>query len=474
MTFSMISRAIIRPAAVLRNAALACVLLAGCADEGSRAPIQPPPPPPAARVAPSAPTSIVAPPAPSALRPSPATPPVIMTPGVSPTAPADPSGLVRVGLLVPLSGPSAAIGQGLLNAAQLALFDAADERFVLQIYDTQGTPEGAAAAASAAASHGVRLLLGPLFAAEARAVAPQAAAAGIEVVSFSTDPSIAGGRIHVMGFLVSEQVRETLEHARANGFSRIAVLAPNTIYGQTVVDTLRARVPASGAELTRIEYYDPSGSDLDDVVRRLANYDERRAALDAQKAELAAKGDEVSQLALKRLERLDTTGDVDFDAIFLPEQGARLAQAASLLRLYDVEPGRVQLLGTMLWNTPGLGREPAMIGALFPAPDPTSARDFTQRYRQTYGAAPPPLASHGYDATALAVVLARNAVPGETTNPFAADALTNPSGFAGVDGIFRLTPDGLSQRGFAVMQITRSGAEVVRPAPTSFVIVPQS
>jgi ABC-type branched-subunit amino acid transport system substrate-binding protein len=275
---------------------------------------------------------------------------------------------------------------------------------------------------------------------------------------------VAGGLVHVMGFLVGEQVRAIVDYARERGLARIAVLAPNTIYGQSVVDALNAAVPAAGGQLTRVAYFDPSGSDLEDVVRRLSDYDRRRQLLEAQRAELAQRTDEVSQLALKRLERLDTMGDVDFDAVFIPEQGPRLAQAASLLSLFDVETGRVQLLGTMLWNAPGLGSEPALVGAVYPAPDPAANRDFAQRYRLAYGAAPPPLATHGYDAAALAAVLARAGGP----QPFTAEALVNPAGFAGVDGIFRLTPAGLAERGFAILQVTRSGAEVVRAAPASF------
>lgn len=437
------------------------MLTLGACSTGERPVIPTPAAVRAETFASSPPTSIVTAKSEAAARQAPA--PVRPAAGV--TVERDPSGMMRVGLLVPLSGPAAAIGQGLLNAAQMALFDGADQRFVLQVYDTGGTPDGAAAAAAAAVSHGARLLLGPLFAAEAKAVAAQAEAAQVEVISFSTDPSVAGGRIHVLGFLVRDQVREVVMHARQRGFARFAVLAPNTIYGQTVVDALSDLVPESGAELTRTAYFDPSGSDLEDVVRALANYDQRRTALEVQRAELAAKTDEVSQLALKRLERLDTTGDVAFDAIFIPEQGARLAQAASLLSLYDVEPGRVQLLGTMLWNTPGLAREPAMLGALFPAPDPAAARDFASRYRQIYGSAPPRLASHGYDAAALAAVLARAE---DRDQPFSSAALMTPAGFAGVDGIFRLTADGLSERGFAVLAFARAGAEVVKPAPVSF------
>jgi branched-chain amino acid transport system substrate-binding protein len=354
-----------------------------------------------------------------------------------------------------------------MNAAQMALFDIADERFVLQAYDTQGTPEGAVEASAKALSHGVQLLLGPLFSAEAKAIAPQAAAAGVNFVAFSTDPSVAGPHGFVMGFLVQEQVRQIVAYANAKGLKRLAVLAPDSAYGQSVVEAMKRFVPAYGGQMSEVAFYQADGKNLNEVVRQLAAFDRRKQALEQQKRELAGKEDEVSQMALKRLERQDTAGEVDFDAILLPDQGTRLTQAATLLPFFDIDPGRVQLLGTLLWNTPGLGREPVMQGGVYPAPPPDSTRQFFSRYRELYGQVPPTIATHGYDAVALAAVLARSAGPG-TVGAFSSEAITAGTGFAGVDGIFRFLPNGLSERGFAVMQVTREGTTMVQPAPTTF------
>ena len=400
-------------------------------------------------------------------------PPNQLIPGLTTQAPQaqpgtagrpDALGLVRVGLLVPLTGPSAATGQALLNAAEMALFDVGDEHLVLQVYDSQGTPEGAAKAATTAISHGAQLLLGPLFSAEVKAAAGPAGAAGVNIVAFSTDPTIAGPHVFMLGFLVHEQVRQIVAYAKTQGLSRFAVLAPNSAYGQAVVEALKRYVPAAGAKVAQVSFYDPDGKDLTEVVRSLASFDQRKKTLESQKAELAGKDDEISQAALKRLERLETVGEVGFDTILVPEQGTRLTQAASLLSFYDIDPGRVRLLGTLLWDAPGLGREPVMVGGVYPAPPPDTNRQFFARYRELYGRTAPTIASHGYDALALAAILARSGEPA----PFSAAALTSPSGFAGVDGIFRFTADGMSQRGFAIMQVTRNGAAVAQPAPTAF------
>ncbi len=384
--------------------------------------------------------------------------------GLPPRPAADASGLVRVALLLPLSGQSAPVGQALLNAAQMALFDVGDEHLVLQAYDSQGTPEGAVEAATKALAQGAQLILGPVFSGEAKAIAAQAATAGVNIVAFSTDPTIASSHVFVMGFLVQEQVRQIVAYATAQGLKRIAVLAPDTAYGQSVVEALKQYVPARGGQLSKVSFYQADGKNLNEVVRQLAAFDRRKQELEQQRAELAGKDDEISQLALKRLERLETVGEVDFDAVLLPDQGTRLTQAATLLPFFDIDPGRVQLLGTLLWNTQGLGREPVMVGGAFPAPPPDSTRQFFARYREYYGQAPPSIATHGYDSVALAAVLARTAGP----NAFSAEALTAATGFAGVDGIFRFLPTGFSQRGFAIMQVTRDGSTVVQPAPTTF------
>lgn len=376
----------------------------------------------------------------------------------------DPYGLVRIGLLLPLSGPSAGVGEALLNAAQMALFDVGDDRFVLQPYDTKGTPDGAVDASALAVAHGAQILLGPVFSASAKAVMPQAQAAGINMVPFTTDPTVARPGVFVMGFLVHEQVRRIITFARAQGIERFAVLAPSTPYGETVVDAASQVLMQYGGTLTRTAYYNPSGDNLNDVVRGFADYDRRHNALLAQRAALESRSDTVSRVALQRLERLDTIGDLPFDALLVPAQGGRLTEVAALLPFYDIDPGRIQLLGTMVWHGPGLGREPALIGGWYPAPAPEPNAAFYQRYQALYGALPPAIATHAYDAVALAAVLGRS----DLERPFSSEALASPSGFSGVDGVFRLLPTGLSERGFSILEITRNGVEVIDPAPTTF------
>ena len=391
-------------------------------------------------------------------------PPQPIEPAAVPPSSAATGDQVHVALLLPLSGPNAAIGRAMLDAAQMALFDIADEHFVLLPRDTEGTPEGASRAATAALADHAELILGPLLAGEVEAVKPLAHQAGISMVAFSTADQLAGDGTFLLSFPPRQSVNRVVAFAHERGATRFAALAPATPYGQLVIDALRNAATAVGGTVVQTETYDPSATDFRPVVRRLANFDERRAALTRTRAQLQAAGDEASRQALQRLAGRDTAGDLAFDAVMLPDGGGQLKAVASLLPYYDIDPAKVHVLGTGLWDEPGLGTEPALIGGWFAAPPPAARGEFERRFRELYNQAPPRLATLGYDATALASILARK--PRGTA--FTPESLADPSGFAGVDGIFRFRPDGLVERGLAVLEIDRTGSRVVSPAPETF------
>jgi ABC-type branched-subunit amino acid transport system substrate-binding protein len=109
----------------------------------------------------------------------------------------------RIALLVPLTGPNAAVGQSIANATTMALLDIKTERLRVTTYDTG---KDAAAAARQAITEGNKLILGPLTADEVKAVAPIARAAKVPVVSYSNDASVAGNGIFLLGYAPSQSI----------------------------------------------------------------------------------------------------------------------------------------------------------------------------------------------------------------------------------------------------------------------------
>jgi len=372
----------------------------------------------------------------------------------------------KVALLVPLSGASAATGRDLLDAAQMALFDIAGDDFVLVPRDTGATAQSAAAAARAALDDGAELILGPLLATSVSAVAPLARRQGVPVVAFSNNRAVAGDGVFVLGFLPRDQILRVVDYARRQGLTRLAAIAPDNSYGRATVAALETAAASTFATVSDVTYYEPASAELPDIIRRFADYDLRRQALLEQREALEGREDAISKQALTRLKGQETLGDVDFDAVLLPAGGNEVLQLAPLLAFYDIDPGRVKLLGTWLWDDTSLGTEPTMVGAWFAAPSPAARADFVARFSAAYGRQPDRLATLAYDAVALAAILGRE--NGEDENPFTLDALTTPNGFVGMDGIFRLRPSGEVQRGLAVLEIRRGGFRELEPAPETF------
>lgn len=378
------------------------------------------------------------------------------------TAPDD--GSVRVALLLPLTGPGAGVGQAMLNAAQMALFSFADQKFTLLTHDTRGTPEGAAEAAQLAIGDGAGLILGPLFAASVEGMTPVAKQAKVPVIAFTSDRSVTGDGVYTLGFLPRPQVERVVDFASRRGVTRFAAMAPKNAYGFAVLHAFKVAVARTGGEVARTQVYDPQAEDFSDMVRDMADYEYRRATLLAQRKELEGKSDEVSKAALARLENLQTMGDLPYDALLVADGGKRLQAIAALLPFYDIDPKKVRMLGTGQWDEPGIGAEPALVGGWYAAPAPNARSGFEQEYKDVYGQLPPRLATIAYDAAALAAVLAQ--LP--EADRFSEKTLTNANGFAGRDGIFRFLSDGTAERGLAVLQVRQRDAVVVDKAPATF------
>lgn len=375
---------------------------------------------------------------------------------------------IKVGLLLPLSGRHAGIGQALLNAAQIALFDAGGEGFKLIVRDTQGNATGARLAADAVLQEGVSLILGPLFSTSMEAVAEVAAFRRVPLVGFSNNASVARPGVYIMGVAPELQVNRIIDFAASQGLLRFALLAPDSGYGDVVATAFQDAALRGGLEIKAITLYDPLSEDVSPEVQRLADYARRQEDLEDERIRLEQAGDELSLAALDRLENKDTLGPPDFDAILLPQGGRQLLSVAPLLNYYDVDPVDVRFLGTALWEDESLAVEPSLQGGWFVAPDPMLWQAFRDRYRTFYNEDPPRLATLAYDATALTAVLARQETRNTLESPFTTERLANPSGFAGVDGAFRLLPDGRIERGLAVLEMRRDGFVVIDPAPTSF------
>lgn len=364
---------------------------------------------------------------------------------------------VRVALLVPLSGRLADIGKGMLNAAQMALFDVADDRLQLVPYDTGDSADGAQAAAKKALANQATLILGPLLSTATRAVQPVAKGANVPVISFSSDRKVGGNGVYVIGFAPEGEVDRVMTYAADKGATRFVILGTRDTYGDTVAKAAQKLAKERGLTIVRTELYDPKTTNFGLIIDRIRQIEPTTPQPLPQAPEQGASfGPAAPFVAPPSL--------LGFDALLIADGGDRLRALAKQLAEKGLSPARVRVLGTGAWDEPSLAKEDALAGAWIAAPEPSFRDEFESKYRQLYGKAPPRLATLGYDSTALAAVLARD----RGREGYSNDWLTNPDGFFGRDGLFRLVPDGYADRRLAILQIAGDQTGVVSEAPRRF------
>jgi len=259
-------------------------------------------------------------------------------------------------------------------------------------------------------------------------VAQVARARNVPVIAFSTDASVAARGVYLLSFLPESDVKRIVDYAAARGKRSLAALLPDNAYGAVVEAALQQEASRRGVRLLTLEKYPADPAKMAEPVKRVAQIANR------------------------------------VDSIFIPDSADAVPQIVQALASNGVNLKRVQLLGTGLWEDPRIFSTPQLDGGWYAGPAPEGFRNFSARYRARFGQDPVRAAALAYDAVALVAALVKTQGPQRFSEP----VLTNASGFAGIDGIFRFRPDGTNERGLAVLRVTPQGGQVISPPPRSF------
>jgi ABC-type branched-subunit amino acid transport system substrate-binding protein len=365
--------------------------------------------------------------------------PTLNSADLSPAAPAAPdaspspgTGDYKVGLVLPFSaaGNAGGVALGMRNAAEMALAEFGAANIQLLPKDDGGTAQGAQAAVQQALDEGAQVILGPLFAHSVTAAKPVVRNRGVPMIAFSTDSNVAAAGAYLLSFLPESDVERAVAYAVSQGKRSFIGLVPATAYGSVAEGEFKQAVSRRGGRVVASERY---GDDRNNKIADIAK-------VIAQSANQA-------------------------DVLFIPD-GDSAGDVVAALAAAGVNLQKFTILGTQLWDDPKVFANAQLEGAVYAAPDPTGFRAFADRYRSRYRQDPPRPAALAYDAMSLIVSLTK-AQPGQRiTN----EVLANPSGFAGIDGVFRFRPDGTNQRGLAIVKVTPQGPppQVVAPATRTF------
>lgn len=340
---------------------------------------------------------------------------------------------VTVALLLPKSdAETGAIAQSIEQAARLAGQDARDVSLNIVTYDTAANPEQAAQQAKIAVTDGADIIVGPLFAETSNAAALAVANSGVNVLSFSNNTTIAGNNLFLLGGTFSDRAIRLMRHAKEQGYRRSLLVYPTTLEGEFARTAVQNAALFLNAPLSATVPFEFTQQGILDAIPII-------------KSEMA---------------------NTNADSIVLT---ARTSGALPILTqlLYDsgVKPDQIKLLGLARWDVPAQGlTAPGIQGGWFVLPDQTRASGFSQRFQAAYGTPPHPLAGLGYDGIAAIAALVNR----PSTKALDKVTLTQPAGYVGVEGIFRLMSNGLNQRGYSIGQVDNGTVSIVSPAPRQF------
>ena len=254
---------------------------------------------------------------------------------------------------------------------------------------------------------------------------------GILFFSFASNRKYAEECIYLINFFPEDDLITLFNNFDAN--SKIVLLYPENDYGYYINSIIDPIAMKSNSLIINRASYKEDLSNAREAIKELGKYELRKYELERQKTILKAKNDEVSKKALKKIERFETAGVVDFTHLILPEYSTRLLQIAPLLTFYDIDPKRVQFVGTGVWDNKAFFTEPSLQGSIFPGVSQSKRSQYFENYYLNYKEQPIRTITMPYDLIGILTYIVNNKFTLEDVQRLLNDDSTI---FDGIDGKF--------------------------------------
>lgn len=321
--------------------------------------------------------------------------------------------VVKIGLLIPLTGKNSFLGKSIYKSAEMALFESNTNNIELLPIDSGNTIETAVNAAISLEKKGVSVIIGPIFSSQAMAVR-SAIKAKIPLLSFTNDESIATNDLWVFGFSPRQEIVALFKEIRNHTIKNISIIMPNSVYGSIALENIMKESSLSNIQIKNIYKY-------------------------------SATSNSFSNLGLE----IDKEEHSELDALLILAGGKQLREISSRAQFRGVSPKSTMYFGISSWNNDKILGEPSLLGGIFIAPEQSSFESFVSRYYKIYGTIPSEISGLSYDILSLCISGIKQS---KNINEFIS-FLIKPSGFNGVFGYFSLKIDGKLKRKFVSYKV---------------------
>lgn len=373
-----------------------------------------------------------------------------------------------VGAVLPLSGRNAAVGQKALRGLQmgLGLYPGQSSSFKLAVIDDEGNPDTARRGVERLVKEDNAIaIVGSVLSRNAVAVSAKANELNVPNIGLSQRSGLTEiGESVFRNAMTSEmQVRFLVKKAmEEHKLRRFAIVYPNDAYGVEFANLFWNEVLARGGQVTAVQVYSPKENDFRPLVQKLTGTFYIEARLEEYKIRLRERKDSGKKKSIRNeLEEDVLPPIVDFDAVFIPDSVRALGQVSAALSYGGVRD--VSLLGTNLWNNPGVARRAGnfankllFIDSFVPSQDEFKRSQFVRDYKTLFSEDPGLIEMQAYDSGLLIRQLVSE---GATSRASLNSALTRLKNFPGALGPLFISDDREIQRPLSLLSL--SGNEII-------------
>lgn len=375
-----------------------------------------------------------------------------------------------VGVVLPLSGKNAQVAQRALRGLEMGLgLNQPNSKFKLAVMDSEGNPDTARRGVERLVKEdNVIAIVGSLLSKTAPAVATKADELGVPSIGLSQRAGLTeiGPNVFRNSLTSAMQVQQLVRTAMNDlGMKKFAILYPNDAYGVEFANIFWDEVLARGGEITAVQTYSNKETDFRMPVQRLVG----TYFGEARQEEFNLRMKELQKQDKKKSARNSNLEDIlppitDFDAIFIPDSAKALGQISAMLAYSDVRG--VRLLGTNLWNTPGIAKRAGNAASNLLFVDSFSSNivnqeqsHFISDYKALFGEEPSLIEIQAYDT---GLILRQLVLSGADSREALTKKLTELNKFPGALGPLNISPEREIQRPLVTLTVEKGEIEPLK------------
>ena len=349
--------------------------------------------------------------------------------------------VLKVGILLPLSGEFEVLGQSFLKAIQLALYDISNENVKIYPKDNKGNALNSYLSAKEFEEQGIKIVIGPIFFENLERLGE---INKITFISFTNQTKDIPKNTIAFGINIESQIDALKKYFNEIKVSKTLLLSPKSEFSYQSESVAKKDV----LKFYRTYFYDANPKTITGEIEKITRYRERKKDLE-RRIKILEKSDLYKDKnELKQLEQMHTLGEVNFDSVVIIDFGERLKSVLTSFMFSDVLSDKVDFFTINQWFDETFFNENAMQNLHFPSIDFENLKKFNKKFFNTFNEKSNKVSILAYDALGLIYYCWSN-----NNFQFKQDQLYNKKGFKGLHGEF-LIENNLSKQKLKIYKVS--------------------